>query len=152
MLVVITKAIKILFRREKAIKIITFRYTSQYLFDKSYVIIQVVCKNALWYQYGEITTTKEKVALNISRLKEKQVIVTIQGLFRKRIYKLEIKPHYRLNTNSFKNTVPKLGQNITFLPIVLISYPAIQITTPFVQIKHRYTNIIHTLYNQADFI
>ena len=83
---VLKKALSILPKKEKGIELLHFNYLTD-THSADTVIIRYSFKNALWYRLDSKPTTESRhVLVRSSSAGEKQIHLTVQGLFRKNNY------------------------------------------------------------------
>ena len=160
---IITNAFKILFKRNKKIEKIELHYFIKSVFANSYFVIKFNFENAIWFQFKGITTKSRsgEIVFDIENLKQTQIILIVQGFFRKKIYKIEVVPEVELNTENFKlqlHQIKNVSKKTNLFPLKLIerglkfkpSFIAIKRNNPI--IKKQTIDIKLSAYNQNNFL
>ncbi|WP_431496961.1 hypothetical protein [Flavobacterium sp.] len=157
--VLIARSFVILFRKERKIEVFKLEYTTEHIFDNSYVIINYSFRNAIYYRFGShITLEKHSKIFNLKKF-EKEFDFIVYGLFQKRKYKLKFEPQLTLNSNSFKTNFSNLNLKLNPQLLPKLTHPAIQVNfdKPIVNIckvkvQDKPMAIFHKTFNQNDFI
>lgn len=149
----------VLFRRKKAIELIRLDYAKEHIFDTSYVVINYRFRNALWYKIGSHKTLDKTIKIfNIEKI-EKELEFVVYGLFQKKTYHLNFRPHLTLENDNFKaqfnNVFDQLKlQNTTALSIstLRLDINEPQIVSHKIKCSIKPIQINTNVYNQTDFI
>lgn len=94
---VLKKALSILPKKERGIELLHFNYLTD-AHSSDTVIIRYSFKNALWYSIDNKPTTESRHVLVCPSGNDKEVHLTVQGLFRKNNYVIVMQQdHVQLN-------------------------------------------------------
>jgi len=154
LLIVCGRFILILFRWRKGIELLRLDYAKKYQFDNSYLIISYRFRNALWYNFKNITKTTDKqiIILNLKNVPEIPIELIVYGFFRRKSFHLSVTPESTLKNKSFKTAIKGITEiEIYCKPIMLkniqpIPKPRkIKLNLSKIQIKQ-------PSYNQTDFL
>lgn len=158
--VVLRRAVRILFRRNKKIKLLKLEYPKQYVFRNSYVVFRYSFRNVLWLSFGGHRTTHPEFAVfNLPNLPT-DFSITAYGLFRRNHYTIRLRPSMELDSSRFSTSIqsPKLKVSPQQLKSVGNSEPEIRATsirlvpaTPVANFPE-VTFLPAISYNQNDFI
>ena len=152
--IVIGRFFKIMLRRRKRIQLLQLEYSTKYLFDKSFIVLQYRFKNALWYNLKGLkkTTEKQSIVLNLANINSSPIVFTVHGFFQKKVYHLTAQPDSILITKSFQTTFLNLNNQINFSPSLKLSAKKPVVNISKIDIKKNTLIINHSSYNQTDFI
>lgn len=95
----------ILFLRDKSIELFYLKYSTEYLFDNSYIIIRYRFKNAIWYRFGEHSTAEDHFTILDIKNNDPNLNLIVYGFFCKKKYQIKIEPNLRFNNLNFKAKV-----------------------------------------------
>ena len=160
---IIKNAFKILFKKHKKIEKNELHYFIKSVFANSYFIIKFNFENAIWFQFKGITTKSRsgEIVFNLENLKQKEIILIVQGFFRKKVYKIELLPVLELNTENFKlqlHYISNASKKTNLFPLKLIER-VLKFKSRFISIKRNVPivkkqsiDIKLTAYNQNNFL
>lgn len=97
---VATRLFKILFRSDRSIKLIYSSYSNKHFLGDKFVILDYRFRNALWYRIGDSVTEKRHFLLEKPEA-AKKVLLTVQGLFRKKTYMLDFSESEYIDSSTF---------------------------------------------------
>lgn len=153
----------VLFKKNKEIKKNEFYHYSKTVFANNYLLIKFDFTNAIWFKFRGITTKSRcgEIVFNSINIESKEVILEVQGFFRKKVYKIQINPTHQIISDTFKTTISKLIDlneriHIPVLKVVerktsLNSFP-IQLKEKSTQIEKKKIKIKLSAYNQHEFL
>lgn len=156
---VLFRCIKILFRKNKKIRLLYINYDAKHLFDSSYIVINYRFANAIYYRFGNQITLEKQIKIFDLRNCDTELDFVVYGFFCKKEYKLKFEPQFTLENSSFKTaisnlnlkleerTTPKLISSNIYCDI---SPP--KILTQKIKIKQPNIKISNTTFNQNEFI
>lgn len=157
--VVVTRFFTILFRRRKRIEELYLNYSTEHLFNNSYVIINYRFRNAIWYRFGKYTTLEKQIKIFDLKNFDKEFDFVVYGFFRRKTYKLKFEPQLSLDNSSFKTSFSNLSLQLEEITIPKLSHSNIycEIKTPIVstsriKLKQQTIRVSNTTYNQNEFI
>lgn len=160
---IIKNAFKILFKRNKKIEKIELHYFIKSVFANSYFIIKFDFKNAIWFQFKGITTKSKggEIVFDIENLKQTQLVLIVQGFFRKKVYEIEVISEVEFNTENFKLQLHKIKNVSTksnLFPVRLVER-SLKLKPSFIAIKRndlivnqQSINLKLSPYNQNQFL
>ena len=92
--IVISRCFRIFFRRRWSIQKDYLDFSTENIFENSYLVIRYNFNNALWYNFKGIkkTTQKTPLVLDTANIDATDITLIVQGLFRKKKYKISIVP------------------------------------------------------------
>lgn len=150
-----------IFRRRRGIKLLGLDYSKKYLFDKSYLIVHYKFKNALWYEFKNVTktTNRHKIVFNLEKLASDKIILIVHGFFQKKVYYIHFAAEKRLESKSLKIGIRNLDEKKSFALHItirtknlLIKLQGIKILKKAIKTFNKEIQINHSLYNQTDFL
>jgi hypothetical protein len=146
MLIVLIRFLRLLFRRDKQLTLLTLDYSKKYQFNQSLLVIQYQFKNALWYHFKEIkrTTKSGLIVLNLSKIPEFPVVLTIHGLFRKKIILIGVTPEATMQPIAFRTKINHLRDLKYRKRSIALYVEHIHPVTPKIKVKHFPINMSHT--------
>lgn len=151
---VIGRFFLILFRRKKTIQLSHLEYSTDYLFENSYLIIKYRFKNALWYNFKNLRTTTQKniIIFDLKNINTTKIILVVYGFFRNKKYEIEVLPKNRLKTKGFTTIIHHHNElkNITPELTFIIQKPNVII--PLLKLYKDSPAIKHSSFNQTDFL
>lgn len=153
-LIVCSRFFIILFRWRKGVEPLRLDYEKKYQFDNSYLIIRYKFRNALWYNFKNITkTTKDKVIiLNLKNVPETPIELIVFGFFRRMTFHISVTPESILQSNSFKISIKEINEiECISKPVVLKGVKPMP-TLPTIALNHLEIQIKQPSYNQTDFL
>ena len=115
----------ILFRPRKRIEEIYLNYSTEHLFDNSYIIINYRYRNAIYYRFGKHKTLEKQIKIFDLKNLDKEIDFVVFGFFRCKKYKLKFEPQLTLNNSSFKTTFSSLKIKLVERIIPKLSHPNI---------------------------
>lgn len=156
-MVVIWRALVVLFRSRRGIEQLRLEYLNEHLFDISYIILQYRFRNALWYRFGKHNTLEKEIKIfNLTNF-DREFDLIVYGLFRKKTYHLKFEPTLTLENKYFKTELQNKSveltrqSNLAFPEFTwVLSLPTIQLGT--VEFNAKKITIQNNAYNQTDFI
>lgn len=108
--IVLFRALIILFKRKKSIHLIQLDYHTKYIFKRSYFAVAYNFKNALWFEINGIKTSSNNTTQLFNRDKtDNPLILTVQGLFNKKEFKIDITNDTFLENKSFLTSFTNLS-------------------------------------------
>ena len=121
---IIKNAFKILFKKNKKIEKVELHYFNKTVFTNSYFIINFNFENAIWFKFKGITTKSRsgEIVFDIENLKQTQIILIVQGFFRKKVYKIEVIPEVEFNSENFKlqlHQIENVSKKTNLFPLKL---------------------------------
>ncbi len=157
--IVIIRFLKILFRRNKNIKIIYLNHPTKHLFESSYIFLHYHFKNAIFYRIGKhITIEKHLLILDQTHF-DKEFKLVVYGFFRKKIISLKFEPKLSVNTDNFKVKINNLSSQLAIrkeptFRLKDIAVRSVNFRPKQHAIKFQYRKIEFKTsnYNQSDFI
>lgn len=157
--VIITRFFIILIRRRKEIELFQLDYVNEYIFERSYIVINYRFRNAIFYRFGKQKTLQKQIKIFDLQNFENEFDFVVYGFFQKKKYKLKFEPKLKLNSSNFKTiasnlslrleekSIPKLTSSLFFCdikkPIVITSE---------VELNQSIIKISNTIFNQTDYI
>lgn len=152
--IVIARAFVILFRWNKGIKKQYLDFSTQNIFQDSYLVIRYSFKNTLWYQFKGIkkTTKNAPLVLDTTNIDTNEITLIVHGFFSKRKYKINIVPSASINTKSFKVQPMNLQIEQSFMPELSLKQKAIEIKQKDITVKQKHIQLNHSSFKQIDFI
>ena len=160
---IIKTTFKILFKRNKKIEKIELHYFIKTVFANSYFIIKFNFENAIWFQFKGITTKSRsgEIVFDIENLKQTQLVLIVQGFFRKKVYEIEVIPEVELNTENFKlqlHKIKSVSSKSNLFPVKLVER-SLKLKPSFIAIKRnnlivyqQSVNLKLSPYNQNQFL
>jgi len=158
--VVLRRAVRILFSRNKQIKLLTLEYPKQYIFRNSYVVFRYSFRNVLWLSFGGHRTTNPEFAVfNLPNLPT-DFSLTAYGLFRRNHYTIRLRPSLEFDSTRFSTSVHSTKVEVSPQQLKSVGNPGpeIRITpirpvsaTPVANFPE-VTFLPAMYYNQNDFI
>ena len=155
----VARFFKILFRRRRKIEEINLNYSTEHIFDNSYVIINYRFTNAIYYRFGKYKTLEKQIKIFNLKNFDKEFDFVVYGFLRSKTYKLKFEPKLSLNNSSFKTTFSNLNLKLEERSIPKLSHPYIycDIKTPNInkskiEIKQPIIIISNATFNQNEFI
>lgn len=144
----------ILFKTKRRIRLITLDYSKKHLFDKSYLIIYYQFENAILYNFKGIktTTSTQPLVLNLEKLKQSTITLTVKGFFQKKVYHLEVESENALITDSFKTRIEHINTKKKFSNKPVLKAQKVTTTTRAIQLKKENIQFNYSTFNQTDFI
>lgn len=120
---VISRFIIILFRKRKGIELLYLNYSKEYVFDKSFLIINYRFRNAIYYRFGNHFTLEKQIKIfNLKNFDNKFSLI-VYGFFRKKTFEIQVKPQYTLNHSNFKTSISNLKIKTKNPNIAELSFP-----------------------------
>ena len=152
--IVIGRFFKIMLRRRKRIQLLQLEYSTKYLFDKSFLVLQYRFKNALWYNFKDLkkTTEKQSIVFNLANINSSPIVFIVYGFLQKKVYHLTVQADNILVTHSFQTTFFNFNNQINFSPSLKLLAPKPVLKISKIDIKKKPLIINHSPYNQTDFI
>lgn len=157
--VVTARFLIILFRRKKRIEQLYLNYSTEHIFDNSYIIINYRFRNAIYYRFGKYITLEKQIKIFDLKNFDKEFDFVVSGFFRSKTYKLKFDPQLFLNNSSFKTSVSNLNIKLEKRTIPNLAHPNIysnikkpKIIIPNIEINHKQITISNTIFNQNEFI
>ncbi|RZJ68710.1 MAG: hypothetical protein EOO50_00595 [Flavobacterium sp.] len=131
--IVLGRALKILFRFRKDIRLLQLNYAENHIFENSFQPVSYRFQNALWYKFdGRNTLEKELKIFNLPNA-PKEFNLVVFGLFQKRTYRIKLNPTLRFDSHTFH--VQAAFFDVEFLSMQIIQLPIeIKPTTPLFKI------------------
>ena len=160
---IIKNAFKILFKKNKKIEKVELHYFNKTVFTNSYFIINFNFENAIWFKFKGITTKSRsgEIVFDIENLKQTQIILIVQGFFRKKVYKIEVIPEVEFNSENFKlqlHQIENVSKKTNLFPLKLIER-ILKFKPRFILIKRNNPIVLQknvdiklTSYNQNNFL
>ncbi|MBA9075184.1 hypothetical protein GGR22_003367 [Flavobacterium gossypii] len=103
---VASRLLKILFRSDRSIRLIYSNYSNKHFFGDKFVILDYRFRNALWYKIGDSITEKRHFLLEKPEA-SKKILLTVHGLFRKKMYLLDFSEAGYVDSSTFCIEVKK---------------------------------------------
>jgi len=157
--VVIVRFFIILFRRRKRIEELYLNYSTEHLFDNSYIVINYRFRNAIYYRFGKHITLEKQIKIFDLKNFYNEFDFVVYGFFRSKKYKLKFEPQLTLKNSSFKTIFSNLNIKLIDRTIPKLSHPNIycEIKKPIVnskkiKIKQPKIKISNTTFNLNEFI
>lgn len=157
--VVTARFLIILFRRKKRIEQLYLNYSTEHIFDNSYIIINYRFRNAIYYRFGKYITLEKQINIFDLRNFDREFDFVVSGFFRSKTYKLKFAPQLFLNNSSFKTSISNLNIKLEERTIPNLAHPNIysnikkpKIIIPNIEINHKPITISNTIFNQNEFI
>lgn len=108
--VVVLRALIILFKRRRSIEPIQLDHHTKYIFEKSYFAIAYEFKNALWFEFNGIKTTSNSTIVLFDRHATKNpVSLIVKGLFSKKEFSIDISADTKLLSAPFLTSINNLS-------------------------------------------
>lgn len=149
----------LLFRRRKRIEEIHLNYSSEHLFNNSYIIINYRFRNAIYYRFGKYKTLEKQIKIFDLKNFDKEFEFIVYGFFDTKRYKLKFEPQLTLENSSFKTSFSYLNIKLVDRTIPKLAHPNIysnikkpKIIIPNIEINHKPITISNTIFNQNEFI
>lgn len=159
MFIVIVRLIKILFRWRKGIELLCLDFSTEHLFESSFIVINYRFRNALFYRFGKHLTLEKQIKIFNLKNFESEFDFIVYGFFRTKTYKLKFEPQWLLDNSSFKTSFSNLTLKLEQQPIPKLENPAIYLTidkpiieTPKIEIVQKTIKLKTSTYNQNEFI
>lgn len=150
--IVLGRFIRILFRWKKGIKLLKLDYTTDHVFDNSFIIINYRFRNAIWYRFGNHKTLEKEIKIFNLKNFDNEFDLVAYGFFQNKRYRLTFEPQLTLDNSNFKtsfsNLTLKLEKKIR--PTIITSGIPINMPKPTVIFQN--ISIITDSYNQNEFI
>jgi hypothetical protein len=126
-LVILIRALKLIFSRRKKIEIVSLVYFDQIIFERSYFFIEYEFKNVLWFTINKklIGDNRGIIRVNRQSFPAQEVTIRLQGFFASRSIVLSIAPNHKLLADSFR---PAIGPFA--LQLVTQKTPSFQFAIP----------------------
>lgn len=157
--VVIARFLIILFRRRKRIQEIYLNYSTEHLFNNSYIIINYRFRNAIYYQFGQYKTLEKRIKIFDLKNCDKEMDFVVYGLFDSKQYKLIFKPQLSLENSSFQTSFSNLNIKLSERTIPKLIHYKVNchiktpiITTSRIKINQPSIKISKTNFNQNEFV
>lgn len=158
--IVVFRAIKIIFRKDKNLKKIYINYYSNNISRNSFCVIDVKFCNSLYYQINKTKYLYEgNKVINIGHLIDDKIIIRIKGLTDTITEIIEINPEIENNFNNFKlkaNDVQldfkKSFNECAYLPKKGLNISKVKLVSKNIQFKKHTSHLNYSNYNQNDFI
>ncbi len=114
MLGILLKAILLIFKKDKNLKIVDFNYYKNWRFKNSYIIIYHKFNNALYYKIGhsKYIITAAPIIIDLQHRQERHIKIQIYGLFQKKELYVDIEKEAKLNSDSFKTNILNLNTEV----------------------------------------
>ena len=102
--------LRMLFKKNKKIEIITFEYFKNWHFNNAYLVIVFNLKNVLWFriQKNQGLILNNSIVINLENLKSNTIDFEIFGFRNKRIITIDISKEIELISNSFKTNIQNI--------------------------------------------
>lgn len=154
LLLVCARFFIILFRWSKGIKPLHLDYSKKYLFENSYLIIRYRFRNALWYEFKNISkpTEKEIIVLNLRNVRKIPIQLIVYGFFRRKAFCIPVTVENRLQNKSFKTLISTTNKIELYNKRVLLKDLKPISTIPKAKINHREILLKQPSYNETDFL
>jgi hypothetical protein len=156
---VIARFFIILFRPRKRIEETYLNYSTEHLFDNSYIIINYRFKNALWYRFGKHITLEKQIKIFNLKNFDKEFDFVVYGFFGSMRYKLKFEPQLTLDSSSFKTAFSYLNLKLEERTIPVLTHSLIKceinkpnIKIPEIKINQPKIEILKITFNQNEFI
>jgi hypothetical protein len=166
--VVLARSFRILFRRDKQLTPLNFNYSKKYQFDQSLVVIQYQFENVLWYHFKGIKRATEPgvIVLNLSKITKFPIEFVIRGLFRKKLFLIDVTPEATMQTNTFRtkinqprdlkycsSTIALCIEPIhSVIPKIKVSYSPIKVKHSPISMKNDNLHFEYPSFNQTEFL
>jgi hypothetical protein len=152
--VVVGRFITIFFRRRKRIELLQLEYSRKYLFDNSYLIVNYRCKNAIWYQFGNLKTTTDKhsAVFNLINIEAPDIALTVYGFFQKKVFHISFIPQNVLISQNFKTAISGINKKTNFIPSLKLNVSKANVIIPEMHIKKTSLRMNQSTYTQTDFL
>jgi hypothetical protein len=122
-LIVITRFLKILFRRRRGIELLYLDYSDEYVFENSYIILKYRFRNVLWYRFGCHKTLEKQIKIFNLKNFDKEFDFVVYGFFSKKSYKFKFEPQLGLNAEKFKTQFHNLSNELELKSIPNLIHP-----------------------------
>ena len=141
-------------KRKKSVELLHLRYSTKYLFDKSFLIISYKFRNALWYNFKNLKKTIEdkQVVFNPKNIPSNNITLEVYGFFQKTIYHINLKPENILEAKTFKVSTAGFQRETAFTPPINLERKNALLNLPKINIAKTQIVTNHSSYNQTDFI
>ena len=157
--VVTARFLIILFRRKKRIEELYLNYSTEYIFDNSYIIINYRFKNALYYKFDNVKTIENKIKIFDIKNYKKEFNLVVHGLYERKVYLIKIDPENKIQRQNFKTVFNNLKPEFVIGSIPNLYSKGLIITeiNPNIKSKNFSINkkeiIIQSYpFNQSDFL
>jgi len=157
--VVIARFFIILLRRRKRIEELYLNYSTEHIFDNSYIIINYRFRNAIFYRFGKYKTLEKQIKIFDIKNFDREFDFVVSGFFRSKTYKLKFDPQLFLNNSSFITSISNLNIKLEERTIPKLVHPNIdsnikkpKIIIPNIEINHKPITISNTIFKQNEFI
>lgn len=97
---------KILFRSDRSIRLIYSSYSNKHFFGDKFLVLDYRFRNALWYKIGDAITEKRHFLLEKPEA-TKKIILTVYGLFKKKMYLLDFSESGYVDSSTFCTELKK---------------------------------------------
>ena len=156
---VLFRHIKILFRKNKKIRLLYINYDTKHLFDSSFIVINYRFANAIYYRFGNQITLEKQIKVFDLKKCDNELDFVVYGFFDKKEYKLKFEPKFTFENTCFRTAISNLNLKLEerIIPKLIRSNIYCDISTPKIltqKIKIKQPKIIisNTTFNQNEFI
>lgn len=109
LLIVTTRFLKIVFKSNRAIKLVYLNHNADHLFDSSFLVIKYNFQNALYYKINNQTTLSDSPKVFNQNEITNPIELVVYGFFQKQTYYIEFGPTLTLNSKSFATSISNLN-------------------------------------------
>ena len=158
--IVVFRAIKIIFRKDKSLKRKHINYYTSYISKNSFCVIDVKFYNILYYQINNTKYLYEgNKVIYIEHLIDNKIIIRIKGLTNAITQVIEINPVIENNFNDFKLKANDIQldfkENFNEYAYLLkkeLNISKVKSVSKNIQFKKHTSHLNYSNYNQNDFI
>jgi len=157
--VVVIRHVIILFRRNRSVKLVYLNYSTEHLFNQSYLQISYKFKNAVYYQIAGKKTLNKQMAIIDLKHHNHTFDIIVHGFLQKNTFQISISPQHSLDHSSFKTQIANLNVQLKEVAIPQLTPLSVAYTiTPPTIIPNKIelispkVQITHSAFNQNEYI
>lgn len=99
--------LRILFRKNRSLQCESIDHFSNWQFINSYLLIDLKCRNAVWYEIEKkrIPANSGMILLDLEKIKSQEIPIIIHGFRQKKLLTLPLNPSNKLNSSGFSTAI-----------------------------------------------
>lgn len=105
------KCLGLLFKKNRGLKKLSFDYYKNWHFDISYLVVEFMFRNAIYFKVGDTRSfdfTKPLI-LNLQKLKTDNIKIEVFGFFQKKVFIIELNKEFQLNSKPFRTAIENIS-------------------------------------------
>ena len=107
----IVKLLAILFKKNRRLKKISFDYYKNWHSNNSYLVVDIMFRNAIYFKVGKSKCFdfKKPLILNLQTLNTDNIKIEVFGFFQKQVLTIKPNKEFQLNSKPFRTVIKNIS-------------------------------------------